>query len=140
MVIAWKIFICITKGRVHRTIALWAVILFMDFISNIDIHSSPLDIKALKNCFCSVLDRCPDGTVYIVMCFCCRVVEALGCSAFVTALFAITASVFPNSVSTVVVSIESIHQSVSLNILDLLNCQPYGLDLLYRDVFLLLCG
>jgi hypothetical protein len=51
-----------------------------------------------------VLDKCPDGTIYIVMCFCCRTIEALGCAAYVTALFAITASVFPNSVSTVVVS------------------------------------
>ncbi|CAG2244930.1 unnamed protein product [Mytilus edulis] len=31
------------------------------------------------------------------MCFCCRIVEALGCSAYVTALFAITASVFPDN-------------------------------------------
>ncbi|XP_063433423.1 MFS-type transporter SLC18B1-like [Mytilus trossulus] len=54
-----------------------------------------------------VLDRCPDGIVYIVMCFCCRVVEALGCSAYVTALFAITASVFPDNVSTVFGALET---------------------------------
>ncbi|XP_062589053.1 MFS-type transporter SLC18B1-like [Saccostrea cucullata] len=48
-----------------------------------------------------VLDKSPDGTVYIVMCFLCRTVEALGCSMFVTASFAIIASVFPDNVTTV---------------------------------------
>lgn len=54
-----------------------------------------------------VLDKCPDGTIYIVMCFCCRTIEALGCAAYITALFAITASVFPNNVSTVVGALET---------------------------------
>ncbi|XP_048735346.2 MFS-type transporter SLC18B1-like isoform X2 [Ostrea edulis] len=47
-----------------------------------------------------VLDRSPDGTTYIVMCFLCRTVEAIGCSMFVTASFAIIACVFPNNVAT----------------------------------------
>lgn len=48
-----------------------------------------------------LLDKSPDGTTYIVMCFLCRTVEALGCSMFVTASFAIIANVFPDNVATV---------------------------------------
>lgn len=47
----------------------------------------------------------PDGTIFIVMCFVVRSVEALGTSAFVTALFAILAHEFPEHVITVMVSI-----------------------------------
>ncbi|XP_061173558.1 MFS-type transporter SLC18B1-like [Saccostrea echinata] len=48
-----------------------------------------------------VLDKSPDGTIYIVMCFLCRTIEALGCSMFLTASFAIIATVFPDNVATV---------------------------------------
>lgn len=48
-----------------------------------------------------LLDKSPDGTTYIVMCFLCRTIEALGCSMFVTASFAIIANVFPDNVATV---------------------------------------
>ncbi|XP_022324412.2 MFS-type transporter SLC18B1-like isoform X2 [Crassostrea virginica] len=48
-----------------------------------------------------LLDRSPDGTTYIVMCFLCRTIEAVGCSMFVTASFAIIAHVFPENVATV---------------------------------------
>ena len=51
-----------------------------------------------------LLDRSPDGTTYIVMCFLCRTIEAVGCSMFVTASFAIIAHVFPENVATVFVS------------------------------------
>ncbi|XP_060590475.1 MFS-type transporter SLC18B1-like [Ruditapes philippinarum] len=54
-----------------------------------------------------LLDKCPDGTMFIVMCFLCRSIEALGCSAFVTALFAILAHEFPDSVITVMGSLET---------------------------------
>lgn len=54
-----------------------------------------------------LLDKSPDGTTYIVMCFLCRTVEALGCSMFVTASFAIIANVFPDNVATVFVSMYS---------------------------------
>ncbi|XP_045182089.2 MFS-type transporter SLC18B1-like isoform X1 [Mercenaria mercenaria] len=53
------------------------------------------------------LDKGPDGTMFIVMCFLCRSIEALGCSAFVTALFAILAHEFPDSVITVMGSLET---------------------------------
>lgn len=83
-----------------------------------EIISLYIKIKFVHNfLFFRVLDRCPDGIVYIVMCFCCRIVEALGCSAYVTALFAITASVFPDNVSTVFVSENSKERGVVLSIL-----------------------
>ncbi|XP_052252223.1 MFS-type transporter SLC18B1-like [Dreissena polymorpha] len=53
------------------------------------------------------LDMSPDGTIFIVMCFLCRSVEALGCSAFVTALWAILAYEFPDNVTTVMGMLET---------------------------------
>ncbi|XP_067934915.1 MFS-type transporter SLC18B1-like [Watersipora subatra] len=44
------------------------------------------------------LDRCPDGPVYVAMCFICRSVEANGCSMVSTASFAIMATTFPKNV------------------------------------------
>jgi len=54
-------------------------------------------------CNFRTLDKSPDGTVFIVMCFLCRGLEALGTSAFVTALFSAVAHEFPDSVITVMV-------------------------------------
>ncbi|KAK3097020.1 hypothetical protein FSP39_005647 [Pinctada imbricata] len=54
-----------------------------------------------------LLDRSPDGDIYIIMCFLCRSMEALGASAYVTALFAIIASSFPNHVTTVLGLLET---------------------------------
>ncbi|KAL3889993.1 hypothetical protein ACJMK2_002302 [Sinanodonta woodiana] len=53
------------------------------------------------------LNAGPDGTVFVVMCFVVRSVEALGCSAFVTALFAIVAYEFPAYSTTVIGSLET---------------------------------
>ena len=63
----------------------------------------------------SFLDGCPDGTVYIVMCFIVRFVEALGASAFSTASFAIMANTFPNNVAAMFVGIER-HRSVFVSL------------------------
>ena len=52
-----------------------------------------------------LLDKCPDGMIFIVMCFACRTIEALGASAYVTSLFAILAHEFPDNVITVMVGI-----------------------------------
>ncbi|KAL4232944.1 hypothetical protein ACF0H5_007632 [Mactra antiquata] len=54
-----------------------------------------------------LLDKCPDGSLFITMCFLCRSVEALGCAAFVTALFAIIAHEFPDNVITVLGTLET---------------------------------
>ena len=47
---------------------------------------------------------CPDGDVYVGMCFAVRFVEALGASAFYTASFAIIADIFPDNVAVMFVS------------------------------------
>lgn len=54
-----------------------------------------------------VLDRCPPDTIFIVMCFLVRTVEALGASAFITASFAIIANEFPEHVATVFGTLET---------------------------------
>lgn len=54
-----------------------------------------------------VLDKSPDGIIYIVICFACRIIEALGCSAFVTAMYAIVGTVFPKGMTTVVGVLET---------------------------------
>ncbi|XP_041361318.1 MFS-type transporter SLC18B1-like [Gigantopelta aegis] len=65
-------------------------------------------------CVCGVcailfglLDQCPPGNIFIVMCFLCRSVEALGCSAFITSSFALIANSFPDHVSTVFGTLET---------------------------------
>ena len=50
-----------------------------------------------------VLDKCPDGVTFIVMCFSCRTIEALGAAAYVTSLFAILFHEFSGNVMTVIV-------------------------------------
>jgi MFS family permease len=52
------------------------------------------------------LDGCPDGTIYIVMCFLVRSVEAIGAAALATASFAIMANTFPDHVATMFGSLE----------------------------------
>ncbi|KAH9513777.1 hypothetical protein Btru_042116 [Bulinus truncatus] len=47
------------------------------------------------------LHRSPSGTPFIVICFACRSVEALGLSAFITSSFAIISNEFPRHVATV---------------------------------------
>ncbi|KAK7091110.1 MFS-type transporter SLC18B1-like [Littorina saxatilis] len=54
-----------------------------------------------------VLDKCPSGVTFMVMCFLVRTVEALGASAFITASFAIIANEFPAQVSTVFGALET---------------------------------
>ncbi|XP_055955226.1 MFS-type transporter SLC18B1 isoform X1 [Patella vulgata] len=54
-----------------------------------------------------ILDKCPPNGIFIAMCFASRTVEALGCSAFITASFAIIAHEFPNNVATVFGSLET---------------------------------
>ncbi|KAM9316680.1 MFS-type transporter SLC18B1 [Gastrophryne carolinensis] len=46
------------------------------------------------------LDQAPDGTVFIVMCFLVRAVDAVGFGAAITASFSILAKSFPNNIAT----------------------------------------
>ena len=52
---------------------------------------------------CRMLEWCPKGTIYLVMCIVVRSVEALGNSAAGTASLAIASYTFPDRVSTVLV-------------------------------------
>ena len=51
-----------------------------------------------------MLEYCPPGTVFTVMCIIVRTVEALGTAGYVTASFAILANTFPDKVATMMVS------------------------------------
>uniref|UniRef100_F7EI89 Solute carrier family 18 member B1 n=1 Tax=Monodelphis domestica TaxID=13616 RepID=F7EI89_MONDO len=53
-----------------------------------------------------MLDRAPDGPVFITMCFLVRVVDAISFAAAITASFSLLAKAFPNNVATVMGSLE----------------------------------
>ncbi len=50
------------------------------------------------------LEWCPDGRVYVAMCFIVRSHEALACAAMMTANLAIAAHTFGDRLSTIIVS------------------------------------
>ncbi|XP_044531377.1 MFS-type transporter SLC18B1 [Gracilinanus agilis] len=53
-----------------------------------------------------MLDRAPDGPIFITMCFLVRVVDAISFAAAITASFSLLAKAFPNNVATVMGSLE----------------------------------
>ena len=53
----------------------------------------------------SLLNRCPPGNIFIVLCFLVRGMEALALSANITAIFAIASNEFPKNIATVFVSL-----------------------------------
>ncbi|XP_060072215.1 MFS-type transporter SLC18B1-like [Ylistrum balloti] len=83
---------------------------FGNYITNIG--SKFMFISGVMVCgVCAILfgllDKCPDGNIFIVMCFLSRTVEALGASAYITASFAILSNEFPNHVATVIGLLET---------------------------------
>lgn len=52
------------------------------------------------------IDYCPDGPIYVTMCFISRSIEANGCSMLATASFAIMAITFPDNVGQAIVSFQ----------------------------------
>ncbi|XP_002747019.4 MFS-type transporter SLC18B1 isoform X3 [Callithrix jacchus] len=54
-----------------------------------------------------VLDRVPDGPVFIAMCFLVRIMDAISFAAAITASSSILAKAFPNNVATVLGSLET---------------------------------
>ncbi|XP_065257936.1 MFS-type transporter SLC18B1-like isoform X1 [Emys orbicularis] len=54
-----------------------------------------------------MLDRAPDGPVFIGLCFLVRAMDAIGFAAAVTASFSILAKAFPNNIATVMGSLET---------------------------------
>ncbi|KAM3929964.1 MFS-type transporter SLC18B1 isoform 2-T2 [Leptodactylus fuscus] len=53
-----------------------------------------------------LLDRAPDGTIFIVMCILVRCVDAVGFGASITASFSILAKTFPNNIATAMGGLE----------------------------------
>lgn len=53
-----------------------------------------------------LLDRVPEGTVFITLCFIVRSIDALGFAGAMTSTFAMTAKIFPDNVATVLGSLE----------------------------------
>ncbi|KAJ7341945.1 hypothetical protein JRQ81_008003, partial [Phrynocephalus forsythii] len=53
-----------------------------------------------------MLDKAPDGPIFIGLCFLMRAVDAIGFSAAITASFSILAKAFPNNIATVLGSLE----------------------------------
>ncbi|XP_053366306.1 MFS-type transporter SLC18B1 [Clarias gariepinus] len=52
------------------------------------------------------LDRAPEGTIFIVLCFVIRSINAVGFAGAVTSSFAVSAKVFPDSIATILGFIE----------------------------------
>lgn len=56
-------------------------------------------------CFsCRLLDRVPDGPVFIALCFIVRSIDAVGFAGAMTSTVAMMGKIFPNNVATVLVS------------------------------------
>lgn len=53
-----------------------------------------------------MLDRAPDGPVFIGLCFLVRAIDAIGFSAAMTASFSLLAKAFPNNIATALVSMK----------------------------------
>ncbi|XP_032999690.1 MFS-type transporter SLC18B1 [Lacerta agilis] len=53
-----------------------------------------------------MLDRAPDGSIFIGLCFVVRAADAIGFAAAITASFSILAKAFPNNIATVMGSLE----------------------------------
>lgn len=54
-----------------------------------------------------VLDKVPEGPIFIAMCFLVRMADAVSFAAAITASFSILAKAFPNSVATVLTLIQA---------------------------------
>ncbi|KAG8582734.1 hypothetical protein GDO81_008184 [Engystomops pustulosus] len=59
-----------------------------------------LALSGVATVLFGLLDKAPDGTVFIVMCFLVRSVDAVGFGASITASFSILAKAFPNNIAT----------------------------------------
>ncbi|KAK2843480.1 hypothetical protein Q7C36_011695 [Tachysurus vachellii] len=63
-------------------------------------------ISGLTTIVFGFLDRAPDGTIFIVLCFVIRSVNAVGFAGAVTSSFAVSAKVFPDNIATILGFIE----------------------------------
>ncbi|XP_068087688.1 MFS-type transporter SLC18B1 isoform X2 [Hyperolius riggenbachi] len=65
-----------------------------------------LFVSGVSTILFGFLDKAPDGTVFIVMCFLVRSVDAIGFGASITASFSILAKAFPNNIATALGGLE----------------------------------
>ncbi|CAH2250177.1 MFS-type transporter SLC18B1 [Pelobates cultripes] len=65
-----------------------------------------LFVSACATILFGLLDKAPDGTIFIVLCFVVRSVDAIGFGASITASFSILAKAFPNNIATAMGSLE----------------------------------
>ena len=83
---------------------------------------------------CRFLDRCPNGAIYVAMCFICRSIEANGCAMLNTASFAIMASTFPNNVGQAIVSLSQSYQ-FHFKLSEIRDCQLCGLSIFFTITY-----
>lgn len=62
------------------------------------------NLKFVVLSYSRLLDKAPDGTIFIVMCFLVRSVDAVGFAASITASFSVLAKAFPDNIATAMVS------------------------------------
>ncbi|XP_020357132.1 MFS-type transporter SLC18B1 isoform X2 [Oncorhynchus kisutch] len=67
---------------------------------------SGLFVSSVCTILFGLLDKVPDGATFIILCFIIRSVDAVGFSAAMTSSFAVSTKVFPNSIATVLGSLE----------------------------------
>nr|XP_046220602.1 MFS-type transporter SLC18B1-like isoform X2 [Oncorhynchus gorbuscha] len=67
---------------------------------------SGLFVSSVCTILFGLLDKVPDGPTFIILCFIIRSVDAVGFSAAMTSSFAVSTKVFPNSIATVLGSLE----------------------------------
>ncbi|XP_063297256.1 MFS-type transporter SLC18B1 isoform X2 [Pelobates fuscus] len=65
-----------------------------------------LFVSACATILFGFLDKAPDGTIFIVLCFVVRAVDAIGFGASITSSFSILAKAFPNNIATAMGSLE----------------------------------
>ncbi|XP_053237914.1 MFS-type transporter SLC18B1 isoform X1 [Podarcis raffonei] len=63
-------------------------------------------ISGVATILFGMLDRAPDGPIFIGLCFVVRAMDAIGFAAAITASFSILAKAFPNNIATVMGSLE----------------------------------
>uniref|UniRef100_A0A8C5N0M9 Major facilitator superfamily (MFS) profile domain-containing protein n=1 Tax=Leptobrachium leishanense TaxID=445787 RepID=A0A8C5N0M9_9ANUR len=63
-------------------------------------------VSACATILFGLLDKAPDGKIFIILCFVVRAVDAIGFGASITASFSILAKAFPNNIATAMGSLE----------------------------------
>ncbi|CAG5122705.1 unnamed protein product [Candidula unifasciata] len=79
----------------------------MTFLGAKFVYTCGMMVAGSTSILFGFLDKGPSGTIFVVMSFLVRTVEALGVSAFSTASFAIISNEFPNHIASVFATLET---------------------------------